>query len=86
MVAKTKTAFKYGLLSWVKRYRFIGNSNNQILYDDFNEIVSVYDFDTNLKLFYIRELCLSKRQLKNYTLNTLISMGPIDFDYVFTNF
>ncbi|WP_156204134.1 Abi family protein [Candidatus Syntrophocurvum alkaliphilum] len=64
----------------------MGNSNNQILYDDFNEIVSVYDFDTNLKTILYPRIMFIETAIKNYTLNTLISMGPIDFDYVFTNF
>ncbi|GAA0455682.1 Abi family protein [Alkalibacillus silvisoli] len=68
-----------------KGYRFIRSSQNQIPYTDFNEVVAVYEFDANLKAILYPRLMFIETALKNYTLDTLISIGPVDFDNVFSN-
>jgi abortive infection bacteriophage resistance protein len=69
-----------------KGYRFIGNSQNTIPYTNFKEIVAVYQFDVNLKTIFYPNIMLIETAVKNYTLDTLIGMGPVDFDYVFSHF
>ncbi|MDV2581688.1 Abi family protein [Alkalibacillus haloalkaliphilus] len=69
-----------------KGYRFINNSENIIPYSDFDEIVSVYEFDANLKALLYPRLMFIETAIKNRTLDTLISDAPVDFEYVFTNF
>lgn len=68
-----------------KGYRFIGNSQNRIPYTYFEEVVSVYQFDANLKTILYPNIMLIETAIKNYTLDTLIGIGPADFDYAFSH-
>ncbi|KRG14754.1 hypothetical protein ACA30_09895 [Virgibacillus soli] len=68
-----------------KGYRFIGRASHQIAYTNFNEVVGVYEFDTNLKTILYPRIMFIETALKNYTLNTLIGIGPADFDFVFSH-
>lgn len=67
-----------------KGYRFIGNSQNRIPYTKFEEVVSVYEFDSNVKSILYPNIMLIETAIKNYTLNTLIGIGPADSDYAFS--
>ena len=68
-----------------KGYRFISSSQNKIPYTKFEEVVAVYQFDANLKAILYPNIMLLETAIKNYTLNTLIGLGPADFDFVFTH-
>ncbi len=68
-----------------KGYRFIGHASNQIPYTNFDEVVAVYDFDTNLKTILYPRIMFIETAIKNYTLNTLIGIGSVDFDFVFSH-
>lgn len=68
-----------------KGYRFIGNSQNRIPYTKFEEVVSVYQFDTNLKTILYPNIMLVETAIKNYTLDTIIGIGPADFEYIFSH-
>lgn len=68
-----------------KGYRFIGHSHNQIPFTSFDEVVGIYEFDTNLKTILYPRIMFVETAIKNYTLNTLIGIGPADFDYAFSN-
>ncbi|MGM0792449.1 Abi family protein [Chryseomicrobium palamuruense] len=68
-----------------KGYRFIGHASNQIPYTNFDEVVGVYEFDTNLKTILYPRIMFIETAIKNYTLNTLIGIGPVDFDFVFSH-
>lgn len=48
-----------------KGYRFIGHSSNQIPYSDFDEVVGVYDFDTNLKTILYPRIMFIETAIKN---------------------
>lgn len=67
-----------------KGYRFIGQASHQIPYTNFDEVVGVYEFDANLKTIFYPRIMFIETAIKNYTLNTLIGIGPVDFDYVFS--
>lgn len=68
-----------------KGYRFIGSSHNEIPFTNFDEVVGVYEFDTNVKTILYPRIMFIETAIKNYTLNTLIGIGPVDFDFVFSH-
>lgn len=68
-----------------KGYRFIGDVGNKIPYTKFDEVVAVYNFDANLKSIFYPKLMLIETAVKNYTLEVLVDLGPVDFEYVFTH-
>ncbi len=68
-----------------KGYRFINQASHQIPYTNFDEVVSVYEFDTNLKTILYPRIMFIETAMKNYTLDTLIGIGPVDFDFVFSH-
>ncbi|MDX5746207.1 Abi family protein [Bacillus cereus group sp. BfR-BA-02570] len=80
-----KELLNMGYYHGYKGYRFIKNSQNRISYRKFDEVVAVYEFDTNLKTILYPRIMLIETALKNYTLNTLIKKGPVDFEYVFSH-
>lgn len=80
-----KDLLNIGYYHGYKGYRFIGQSNHNIPYTNFDEVVGVYEFDTNLKTILYPRIMFVETAVKNYTLNTLIGMGPVDFDYVFSH-
>lgn len=84
--SKSKQALlNMGYYHGYKGYRFIGQSQNKIPYTDFNEVVAVYEFDTNLKSIFYPSIMMIETALKSRTLDTLIGIGPADFDFVFTH-
>lgn len=80
-----KELLNMGYYHGYKGYRFIKNSHDRISYTKFDEVVAVYEFDTNLKTILYPKIMLVETAIKNYTLNTLIKKGPVDFEYVFSN-
>ncbi|WP_433775604.1 Abi family protein [Bacillus wiedmannii] len=80
-----KELLNMGYYHGYKGYRFIKSSQNKILYTDFNQVVAVHQFDTNLKTILYPNIMLVETAIKNYTLNTLIQKGPVDFEYVFSH-
>ncbi|MNN03998.1 Abi-like protein [compost metagenome] len=80
-----KDLLNMGYYHGYKGYRFIGNSQSRIPYTKFEEVVSVYQFDINLKSILYSNIMLIETAIKNYTLDTLIGIGPADFDYAFSH-
>ncbi|GIP51313.1 MULTISPECIES: Abi family protein [Paenibacillus] len=68
-----------------KGYRFVGNNTNKISYTHFDEVVAVYEYDSNLKSLLYSKIMFIETALKNYTLERLVQVGPIDFEYIFSN-
>lgn len=80
-----KDLLNMGYYHGYKGYRFIRNSQSRIPYTKFEEVVSVYQFDINLKSILYSNIMLIETAIKNYTLDTLIGIGPADFDYAFSH-
>lgn len=80
-----KDLLNMGYYHGYKGYRFIGNAQNRIPYTKFEEVVSVHQFDANLKSILYPNIMLIETAIKNYTLDTLIGIGPADFDYAFSH-
>lgn len=56
-----------------KGYRYIYSPSNQIPYTKFEELVSIYDFDAQLKALFYPSVMLIDTALKNYVLDTLVT-------------
>ncbi|MFF3025663.1 Abi family protein [Gottfriedia sp. NPDC057948] len=80
-----KDLLNMGYYHGYKGYRFIGQSQNKIPFTNFDEVVAVHQFDTNLKTLLYPNIMLIETAIKNYTLNTLIGLGPVDFEHVFSH-
>lgn len=80
-----KDLLNMGYYHGYKGYRFIGHSQNEIPYTNFDEVVGVYEFDAKLKAILYPRIMFIETAIKNYTLNTLIGIGPVDFDFVFSH-
>lgn len=68
-----------------KGYRFVRNKNNKIAYSHFDEVVAIYEYDSKIKSLLYSNIMLIETALKNYTLERLVQIGPVDFEYIFTN-
>lgn len=68
-----------------KGYRFIKHSHQPIPYSTFEEITNVYEFDRNLKTILYPHIMFIETALKNHVLNTLVCLGPVDFEYIFSH-
>lgn len=57
-----------------KGYRYINAHTNHVSYTKFEELVAVYDFDTGLKSLFYPNVMLIETAVKNYVLDTLVSL------------
>ncbi len=55
-----------------KGYRYQGKSTNKLNYSDFNELMSVYDFDMELKVITYPKIMFLETAIKNYTLEIIL--------------
>ena len=74
-----------GYFHGFKGYRFIKTSDNRIPYKSFDEVIAVYQFDTNIKTLFYPYIMQIETALKNITLDTIIRIGSADFNYVYEN-
>ena len=56
-----------------KGYRYINAPSNKVPYTKFEELVSIYDFDTQLKSLFYPYVMLIETALKNYVLDILVT-------------
>lgn len=56
-----------------KGYRYINTPSNKIPYTKFEELVSIYDFDAQLKSLFYPFVMLIETALKNYVLDILVT-------------
>ena len=56
-----------------KGYRYINTPSNRIAYTKFEELISVYDFDAQLKALFYPCVMLIETAVKNYVLDILVS-------------
>lgn len=57
-----------------KGYRYINMPSNQVIYKTFEELLAVYNFDTELKTLFYPKVMLIETALKNYVLEILVLM------------
>lgn len=67
-----------------KGYRYIYAPSNQIPYKDFNELVAIYDFDTQLKSLFYPQVMFIETAIKNHVLTTLLhESGSDNFSVIY---
>lgn len=80
-----KNLINMGYYHGFKGYRFIGTSSQQIKFNNFGQLQSLYNFDMKLKTIFYPHIMLLETSIKNYTLEVIIENGEPDFDYVFSH-
>jgi abortive infection bacteriophage resistance protein len=55
-----------------KGYRFFNKPSNQFSLSDFNQLLSIYEYDAKLKSLFYPQVMLIETALKNYTLEIII--------------
>lgn len=74
----------YGYYHGYKGYRFIKNSQAPIPYTDFSEVVSVIEYDSNLKSALYSDLMFIETAIKNIVCNESVKgLKQGTFDYVY---
>jgi abortive infection bacteriophage resistance protein len=69
-----------------KGYRYIENSNNRIMYSDFNEVMAMNEFDMNLKTLFYPQIMFIETALKNYVLEVVLDeTGTDSFIDIYAN-
>ena len=61
-----------------KGYRYIRLPRNQVIYRTFDELLAVYNFDTQVKTLFYPKVMLIETAVKNYVLEILVSMTNSD--------
>lgn len=69
-----------------KGYRFIKSTTHSVTFTNFDEYTALYKFDMNLKALFYPLIMHIETSLKNHSLETIIELGSVDFDYIFSNF
>lgn len=70
-----------------KGYRFIRTPKNRITFTDFNEIVSINNFDMDLKALFYPQMMFIETTIKNYMIEVIVKHAKTDsFDEIYDNF
>lgn len=80
-----KDLMNMGYYHGFKGYRYIKTPQNTIEFENFNEVVAIYEFDMILKTIFYPNLMMLETALKNHVLEVVIENGSADFEYVFTH-
>lgn len=74
----------YGYYHGYKGYRFVKNSNNQIPYTNFSEVVAVIEYDNNLKAALYSHLMFIETAIKNIVCNESVkSLKSGTFEHIY---
>lgn len=74
----------YGYYHGYKGYRFVKDSNHQLPYSDFSEVVAVIEYDNNLKAALYSNLMFSETAIKNIVCNASVNgLRHGTFNYVY---
>ena len=61
-----------------KGYRYINKASNTIQYNNFDELIAIYDFDTRLKALFYPYVMQIETAIKNYVLDSILSFVHSD--------
>lgn len=64
-----------------KGYRFIGKPTNRVAYKRFDELLAIYDFDSQIKALLYPQVMFIETALKNHVLDVIVTMTQSD-DFV----
>ncbi len=68
-----------------KAYRFLNVKENKIEYESFQQVVSVYNFDNELKAILYPYVMRLETTLKNIVIDELVSKDEITFEKIYDN-
>lgn len=69
-----------------KGYRYIKKSNNRIKFNNFDEILSIIDFDNKVKALLYPQVMFIETALKSYVLEIIIQNGKTEnFSQIYAN-
>ena len=68
-----------------KGYRFHKEKNHLFNFTDFDEIIAIYDFDTELKKLLLSPVLSLESSVKNLILDCLVTNSKATFEDVFSN-
>ena len=71
--AQKRKLMNIGYYHGYKGYRYINTPSKKVAYTKFEEVVSVYDFDSQLKSLFYPSVMLIETAVKNYVLDILVS-------------
>lgn len=71
--AQKRKLMNIGYYHGYKGYRYINTPSKKVAYTKFEEVVSVYDFDSQLKSLFYPNVMLIETAVKNYVLDILVS-------------
>ena len=80
-----KELMNMGYYHGYKGYRYIKTPQKTIEFDNFSEVVAIYEFDMILKTIFYPNLMMLETALKNHALEVIIENGSADFEHVFTH-
>ena len=69
-----------------KGYRFVEKASNPINYSDFNEVKTIYDYDSQLKALFYPQIMFIETALKNRVLDIVVNdVGSENFMTIFNS-
>lgn len=79
-----KQLVSYGYYHGYKGYRFVKNSHNRLPFRDFSEVVTVIEYDNNMKAALYPDLMFIETAMKNIVCNEAVNGLPAGtFEYVY---
>lgn len=78
-----KKLVEMGYYHGYKAYRFKRNKENVLNYTEFNQVVSVYDFDNEMKRIFYPYVMKLETMLKNIVIEALVSSGDTTFEQIY---
>lgn len=82
--AQKRKLRRIGYYHGYKGYRFAGSSNNKLPISDFNQVVALYEFDTELKSLFYGPIMAIETALKNRVLEVVLANSKSErFDDVY---
>lgn len=76
--SQKKRLMNIGYYHGYKGYRYINKPSNQIPYSDFEELLAIYDFDSQLKSLFYPCVMKIETALKSYVLETMVASTHSD--------
>ena len=71
--SQKKRLMNIGYYHGYKGYRYINKPSKQIPYSDFEELLAIYDFDSQLKSLFYPCVMKIETALKSYVLETMVA-------------
>ncbi len=70
-----------------KGYRFIKTPSQRIVFNSFDELLSIYEFDMNLKSLFYPQLMFTETALKNHVLEVILKHCKVEcYDTIFEGY